>query len=605
MKKVFITGALVAGMAITACIGFKANASTSLKQIQFNYNGDNENSPLATGIAYYSDDYFNTSAYDYNSNLSTASLAVTMASMNATEIDNYYYKSNHIVDIYNKFGFEDVEVNNDYRLKPTRDSIGVCAANKKIGNETLIALGIRSGAYGAEWASNFKVGYGYDINYHHQGFYEASSKALSFLNQYINDNDINGNIKLWVTGFSRGGATANLLAGRIDTALANNSSILDSDVSLDADDLYAYTFEAPMGASYNSININPRADLYDNIHNIINPNDIVPKVPFGELGFTRYGDDLFIDTKFNNPTSYSVSYSRFINQYNQLQSTNPYIIDSYNAKTMTGGDDDNKKQYNQMEVNNNLIAELTNVIGSRNNYVSSYQAAITDAMNLFFSEEPGETLTQFFKSMFSGWLQDLGIMKEDSSVIKMNNAVINTAIKKLLPLAYDLWTTYHSSELYSTIHNISSVGQAHSTNVCFAWLRSMDNNYNKYTLNRLNDNFQYYHIHLYAFNDLLLKSKSGAKLVEFEGHYFTKSDVTLYNTNGFSAGYYPSATNCNIELFIPVGNYTLTYDGVVKTTHKDANYSLYSYDGEVGCDVLITSKTNKLTIFSSAITVSI
>ena len=43
MKKVFITGALVAGMAITACIGFKANASTSLKQIQFNYNGDNEN----------------------------------------------------------------------------------------------------------------------------------------------------------------------------------------------------------------------------------------------------------------------------------------------------------------------------------------------------------------------------------------------------------------------------------------------------------------------------------------------------------------------------------------------------------------------------------
>jgi len=133
----------------------------------------------------------------------------------------------------------------------------------------------------------------------------------------------------------------------------------------------------------------------------------------------------------------------------------------------------------------------------------------------------------------------------------------------------------------------------------------MDNNYNKYTLNRLNDNFQYYHIHLYAFNDLLLKSKSGAKLVEFEGHYFTKSDVTLYNTNGFSAGYYPSATNCNIELFIPVGNYTLTYDGVVKTTHKDANYSLYSYDGEVGRDVLITSKTNKLTIFSSAITVSI
>ena len=79
-----------------------------------------------------------------------------------------------------------------------------------------------------------------------------------------------GNTVLWITGHSRGGALANLVASkRIDAGYS----------------VFAYTFASPGTTTY----ANATADRYKSIFNIINEDDLVPQLPMSVWGFTRYG----------------------------------------------------------------------------------------------------------------------------------------------------------------------------------------------------------------------------------------------------------------------------------------------------------------------------
>ena len=150
--------------------------------------------------------------------------------------------------------------NDGFKFKPTKDSIGAVVAEKKLTVDkedyTLIALAIRGGGYEAEWSSNVTLGkFG-----QHQGFEKASQDVLSFLDSYIKTQQIKGKIKLWLTGYSRGGATANLLAGEL------NSGRKLPQVELASSDLYAFCFESPAGTL---ASFNPKNKKNDNIINII------------------------------------------------------------------------------------------------------------------------------------------------------------------------------------------------------------------------------------------------------------------------------------------------------------------------------------------------
>lgn len=82
----------------------------------------------------------------------------------------------------------------------------MATASKKLSDgSTLIAVAIRGGIYGAEWASNADIGTGKDTQEIHHGFYLSAQKAISFLNDYIKQNGISGDVKLWIAGFSRAG----------------------------------------------------------------------------------------------------------------------------------------------------------------------------------------------------------------------------------------------------------------------------------------------------------------------------------------------------------------------------------------------------------------
>ena len=108
-----------------------------------------------------------------------------------------------------------------------------------------------------------------------------------------------------MTGFSRGGATTNIAAGLIDSKLDKGQNLFTS-ASLAKEDVYAYTFEAPQGANVNSETIKaPKDSWYDNIFNVVNPNDVVTKVAMSEYGFTRFGVDKFITTEFYDPDNFT------------------------------------------------------------------------------------------------------------------------------------------------------------------------------------------------------------------------------------------------------------------------------------------------------------
>ena len=244
----------------------------------------------------YSDSYFKSPASQYNSSLATMSLCLELSAFaNKGSLGtDYKNQSKNVKKLLADIGFKNIEVNEDFEIKPTANTIGVAIANKKIYIEgkkyTLIPIVVRGGGYEAEWANNMLTGsYG-----NHRGFDNAAMAAKKFVDNYINSTEgIGKNLKFWIVGYSRGGAVAGLVG-----QLYNNSCILydcagalddyNKNINISTDDIYTYTFEAPMGYSEE---INNEYGKYHNIHNIINDDDFVTKLALREWGLLRPGID--------------------------------------------------------------------------------------------------------------------------------------------------------------------------------------------------------------------------------------------------------------------------------------------------------------------------
>ena len=282
MKKTSIFKKIIAGVlsAITVfSVGAIALTSASAAET-----GTVESVKYKGNTIYYSDDYFRHSSTEYDEHLATLSCIMTNFSVpldNPSSLDSDWYlkQPERLYGFFGSIGFKDFETNEDYVSRSRFDSIGVGCANKQVDDYTVIGVGIRSGGYFREWSNNVYLGDGTKSDYMHEGWYNAANKTIDYINEYISANRITGKIKVWIAGFSRGGATANLAAGLLDNKILNDEEIFSNDVTLTRDDLYAYTFEAPQGANYNSETVEkPGSELYNNIYNVVNPNDLVPKV---------------------------------------------------------------------------------------------------------------------------------------------------------------------------------------------------------------------------------------------------------------------------------------------------------------------------------------
>ena len=215
----------------------------------------------------YSDALFELPSDEYNHTLARSSIGLAMSAFRDTA--NEDAQDDNLIEFLQAAGFEDITTDS-YKSEPTTaaDSIAYGLAHKSIGDFTLIAVPVCGGNYSKEWASNFTIGDGTRS----EGFNAAAQVVVAAVYNYIEANDITGDIKLWVTGYSRGGAVSNITA----------ADLTDSGKFTD---VYAYCFAAPRTTK--------EPGDYDNIFNIISKDDVVPKVPFADWGYKRYGTDLY------------------------------------------------------------------------------------------------------------------------------------------------------------------------------------------------------------------------------------------------------------------------------------------------------------------------
>ncbi|MTD41804.1 VWA domain-containing protein [Erwinia sp. CPCC 100877] len=440
----------------------------------------------ASAVYYYKDSYFKQSAYEYNEQLATMSLSLALSAFGSTDVgSDYQNKSNNAKNLLKEIGFTDVKTNDWFTKKPEKDSVGAIAGKKKIkenGKEyTLIALAVRGDGYESEWASNFTLG---KTDYH-QGFSEARDQVLQFLTkEYIAANGISGDIKLWITGFSRAAATANLVAGKIDEGVSI------SNCTLDLDDMYAYTFETPAGMPKSKADENK----CKNIFNIINKSDPVPRVAPKDWGFERYGKDRVLPAQeITSEKEYKLFVKNMQQRFISLAPNTNYLVDDFAMKKIDwsaifpGG-----KPFVFNATQSVFLDDFVNVIANesfknRSNYVKHYETAIRNTVGSIYGTDDSKTweviskkLTELiiyerwteFKSLFvpeflEGWLKKIST-EEGVPYEKENLKPLTSIINSL---------KNHPVMLYALVTQKESLAQAHYPELCLAWLQSQDSNY--------------------------------------------------------------------------------------------------------------------------------
>jgi len=242
---------------------------------------------------WYDSDFFNQGTV-LQPELAVASLCLEMAAF--TNGDNLSWDSTlsaqdtrrayNIQRLYETLGFTNAQyVNYDKPLTSTSDKVAFSMAMKYIdngkgGTDTLVAIPIRGCGYGGEWGSNFNLtlGWEYADYYNHIGFEAAARKAQDSVEQYLDSLDVRGDVKIWLVGFSRGAAVANILAH----CLAEDPT--PGGIKIQRKNLYAYTFATPAGVC------GKQMDGSDsNIYNFISPVDVVPMAAPAQWDYDRYG----------------------------------------------------------------------------------------------------------------------------------------------------------------------------------------------------------------------------------------------------------------------------------------------------------------------------
>lgn len=313
----------------------------------FNFLGDNDTGEDGTDYHttfYYTDDYFAPSAINNaatsrtmlwsdldNPELATCSFDFAIASYTSAKGDvirassqtwnntDYSDKDKNVKQFLDDCGFTNIEPHG-LTERPTNDSIGYTLGSKEITvwnadsqkNETytLIAVGCRGAGYGAEWASNITIGdpstNALPANGRHYGFDHSAQIVCEGIRTYLSSHSITGNVKYWVTGFSRAAAVANLVAGYLTDG--------GSTYKTQQKDVFGYTWECPQAAKTANTNFTN----YKNIHNILNPMDAVPKVSPDAFEHQRLGVDYQMPYH-GNVSSTSQNTTLYNQMYNVLK----------------------------------------------------------------------------------------------------------------------------------------------------------------------------------------------------------------------------------------------------------------------------------------------
>lgn len=265
----------------------------------------------------YRDSDFKSPSTVYNQKLALMSLNLAVSGFSDIRVEPKN-SAHFLEDMFDKIGFSDVFINEDYRKESEANSMGIAIAHKNIGGQSVIAVVLRGGGYGREGSGNLNIA----TVSEQAGWSIGRNKAIAELIKYMNAHDdvISECPKFWIVGYSRGAAVANMTANFMDCALdvtlgkatvdsivpnsdrfteekqlmSNMADILKTG-KVDYKDIYGYSFGTPAGAFECD---NKDASGYpnhkdpdnNNIWSQANPEDPVSYVvPEYGLNFYRYG----------------------------------------------------------------------------------------------------------------------------------------------------------------------------------------------------------------------------------------------------------------------------------------------------------------------------
>ena len=567
---------------------------------------------------YYSDDYFRHRASSYNEHLATLSIHMAKYSQNkynpsSPDDEKWFHdQPNRLKAFWSLIGFKYPDFNEDYYSRTSFDTVGIGCASRVVtqgdNKFTVIACTVRSGGYFFEWENNVFLGDGSKSDYMHEGWYNAANRLIDFVGQYIKSLRRNNlleteQIKLWMSGFSRGGAITNLAAGLLDNKLGVDDSKtryqIYEGVNLKREDILTYTFEAPQGANVNSQTVAaPRSDLYNNIFNIVNPNDIVPKVAMSQYGFTRFGIDKFITTEFFAPASFNANrntakllYYERDKGYNWTSDDfTPYgikwadlitDITSYTnivgliIKWISQGDlkpdiitlDDKKVNYDAnivLTIAMNRVLEET--LPTRQLYVDNFQTFARKLMHVMMKDVEGPDDVSWQELVTVVALQGIGsiIFPGISDILELGlnledfTGATGAEIEYALGIAGDLFLEY-PTEVISIAYNMGNIYKNHDTELNCIHAMSQDSYYiDAYNESHLDTvikkvpyrkNSEFIHFHCLDINEGEL-SVDGNRKVRVDGSEYEQSTISQCD-RGFAVGYYHYATYERMEWFAP------------------------------------------------------
>ena len=288
----------------------------------------------------WSDDWFFQDPTEYNHDLAhTAAVLSIVANAESSYYQHGSKSPAYAEDAFTKLGFEHISTSS-YRYRSEiidevmgaldgTDVVAYTLATKRIrssqtGQEKLLTVVVVRGSYGSEWLSNVKIEENddtVDASDDHLGFTLAAREIVEDLERRTDESDDGLERSYLFCGHSRGGSVANLLASYADGAGGEYDAIAS------ASDVRAYTFATPNCTSSDDA----RDDAYSNIFNIINPSDMIPKLPLSAWGYSRYGKDIVLPIEGSD--AYDTSIDKMIDAYEKTMGTE-YPDVSDNEKTV-------------------------------------------------------------------------------------------------------------------------------------------------------------------------------------------------------------------------------------------------------------------------------
>ncbi len=365
----------------------------------------------------YDDNWFLRSLENYSQDLARISIRLATAAARTTK--------GSVEKLYKTLGFS--QITTHYPNPPTSETIGYSIASKKVLDAnnteyTIIAVAVRGGGYGAEWADNLRLGTGNE----HAGFAGAANTVTAAIREYLDKIGTDLNVKLWITGFSRAAATSNLTAHRLNVAAKNGEL-----PGITTKDICAYCFECPSGVLATKANTQGR-DM--NIFNIINSMDLVPMVAPAIWNYGRYGIDYYIPSPEINYKGFASAFARMQKEYTKIldeaghQYPDVYVTDVTSYM---------RAQHSEYT---NLIEAVATSIRSGADYVQKHQSTV---MSLLSKLNGGDDEL------------DLG------------------GILELLADGAPELFGFHLDELLKLIGGGKYIGRTHYPELCMAWMDSL------------------------------------------------------------------------------------------------------------------------------------